>query len=91
MILAGDIGGSGGRLQEIMRVSAARLRPGSSIVVNAITLESVHEAVATLKAQGFAVEVTLVNVARSQALGTRLGFEALNPIYVISAYKEAQT
>jgi precorrin-6Y C5,15-methyltransferase (decarboxylating) len=84
------IGGGGGRLQEIMRASAARLRPGGSIVVNAIALESVHEAVATLQEQGFTVEVTLVNIARSRALGSRLGFEALNPIYVISAHKEAQ-
>ncbi len=84
------IGGSGGRLQEILRASSTRLRPGGGIVMNAIALESVHEAVVTLKEQGFAIEVILVNIARSKALGGRLGFEALNPIYVISARREGE-
>lgn len=85
------IGGSSGRMREIIKASAKRLKPGGSMVVNAITLESVHEATAALKEQGFAVEVILVNIARSKELSGLLGFEALNPIYVISARREAET
>jgi precorrin-6Y C5,15-methyltransferase (decarboxylating) len=83
------IGGSGGQMPPIIRESATRLRPGGSIVVNAIALESVHDVLATLQTVRFTVEVTLVNIARSKTLGRRLGFEALNPVYVISARKEA--
>jgi precorrin-6B C5,15-methyltransferase / cobalt-precorrin-6B C5,C15-methyltransferase len=84
------IGGSGGHMQGIIQEGVKRLRPGGNIVVNAITLESVHEALAALQTHGFAVEVTLVNIARSKTLGERLGFEALNPIYVMSARREAE-
>ena len=84
------IGGSGGHMQDILRESTTRLRPGGRVVVNVIALESVHEALVALQTHRFAVEVTLVNIARSKKLGERLGFEALNPIYVISARRQAE-
>ncbi len=80
------IGGSHGELEAILRLCCRRLRPGGRMVVNAITLETLHQAVAGLKANNFAVQVTLVNVARSQDILDLTRLEALNPVFVITGW-----
>ena len=82
------IGGSGGSLRAILEICVRRLRAGGRIVVNAITIETLHEATTTLKSLGLTVEVSLVQVSRSKELLGMLAFEALNPIYVIGAGRE---
>ncbi len=84
------VGGSGGFMRGILEVSAKRLKPSGRIVVNAITLENLHEAVSALKALGFEVEATLVQVARSKPLLGMFAFEALNPIYVIAGKRPGE-
>lgn len=84
------IGGSGGRMGEILRVTCGRLRPGGRIVINAATLETLHAAVEGLKANEFAVEVTLVNVAHSKDILNLTRLEALNPVFVISGGRETE-
>lgn len=85
------VGGSKGSLATIVEVCLRRLRPGGSIVVNAITLENVAEAHAAFKAakktHGVTVEATLLQVSRAVPLAHYLRFEALNPIHVFSAKK----
>jgi len=56
-------------------------------VVNAATLENLQSAVKYLRANGFAVETTLVNIARSKGVADLTRFEALNPVFVVSGYK----
>ena len=58
------VGGSGGGLREILGIAAKRLRPGGRIVVNAITLDTLHEAVTAYRALGLAHDATLVSIAR---------------------------
>lgn len=82
------IGGSGGNLSEISGVACRRLKPGGRIVVNAATLETLYAAVNGLKEYGFAVEVTLVNVARSKDISNLTRLEALNPVFVITGWQE---
>jgi precorrin-6Y C5,15-methyltransferase (decarboxylating) len=82
------IGGSGGSLREILEICVRRLRAGGRIVVNAVTIDTLHEATTVLRALGLTVEVRLVQVSRSKELLGRLAFEALNPIYVIVASRE---
>ncbi len=60
----------------------------SRIVINAATLETLHAAVECLKANGFASEVTLVNVARSKDILDLTRFEALNPVFIITGKRE---
>jgi precorrin-6Y C5,15-methyltransferase (decarboxylating) len=84
------IGGSGGEMRRILEVVSKRLKAGGRVVVNAITLDSSHEAVSTLRDLGFEVEATLVQIARSKPLLGMMSFEALNPIYVITGKRPGE-
>ncbi|MDP2730464.1 MAG: precorrin-6y C5,15-methyltransferase (decarboxylating) subunit CbiE [Dehalococcoidales bacterium] len=84
------IGGSGGEIDEILRLCCRRLRPGGRIVVNAATFETLHRSVASLKVNNFDVQVTLVNVARSQDILNLMRLEALNPVFVITGWSSKE-
>jgi precorrin-6Y C5,15-methyltransferase (decarboxylating) len=79
------IGGSGGELREVLHIGCARLKPGGKIVVNAATIETLYDAVQALQAEGFAVNMNLVQISRSKPILNMNRFEGLNPIYIITA------
>lgn len=79
------VGGSSGSMRPILEAAARRLLPGGRIVVNAATIENLYEAVSGLRELGLGVEVTLVQVARSRPILDLTRFEALDPVYVITA------
>jgi precorrin-6Y C5,15-methyltransferase (decarboxylating) len=81
------VGGSGGALAEILGIAAKRLRAGGRIVVNAITLETLHETVETHRRLGLEHEAILVSIARSKPLLEMMSFEALNPVYIVTAWR----
>jgi precorrin-6Y C5,15-methyltransferase (decarboxylating) len=81
------VGGSGGKLREILRIAAARLKAQGRIVVNAITLETLHETVAVVRELGLVHEAILVSIARSKPVLGRMSFEALNPVYIVTAWR----
>ncbi len=62
------VGGTGGRLRQVLAAVAARLRPGGRLVLNAVTLETLAAAEAELARLGWERDVTLVSVARSRRL-----------------------
>ena len=81
------VGGSGGRLADILRHAAARLRRGGRIVVNLAAIERVGQAQMCLASLGFEVEITAISAARGKALPdgtTRLAAE--NPVFVVAGY-----
>jgi precorrin-6Y C5,15-methyltransferase (decarboxylating) len=82
------IGGSGGKMEEILDFVCQRLKPGGRIVINIVVLEHLSVAINVLKARGFVPEVTLVNVARSTGVGELTRFEALNPVFVVTGVLE---
>ena len=82
------IGGSGGRMEEILDFVSHRLKPGGRIVINIVALENLSAAVDALKARGFVPDVTLVNIARSTSVMELTRFEALNPVFVVTASKK---
>jgi precorrin-6Y C5,15-methyltransferase (decarboxylating) len=82
------IGGSGGRMEEILDFVSQRLKPGGRIVINIVALENLGAAVNTLKARGFVTDVTLVNIARSTSVMELTRLEALNPVFVVAAGKK---
>lgn len=84
------VGGSGGRMAEILRTAGERLKPGGRIVVNAVTLETLQTAAESLKAGGFNVEITLVNVARGKDIAGLSRLEALNPVFIISGRRATE-
>jgi len=81
------IGGSGGGLHDILAIVAARLRPSGRVVVNAITLDTLYETVRTFRQLAFEHEAILVSIARSKPLLEMMSFEALNPVYIVTAWR----
>jgi precorrin-6B C5,15-methyltransferase / cobalt-precorrin-6B C5,C15-methyltransferase len=79
------VGGSGGNLRAILGLAVARLKAGGHIVVNAITLDTLHESVTVFRELGLAHEAILASIARSKSLQGMMSFEALNPVYIVVA------
>ena len=81
------IGGSGGRLGEILGAVRERLRPGGRVVVNCITLENFSCGWETLAKLGLEPEATSVQLAHSRPLGRLHGMEPDNPIFILRGRK----
>lgn len=94
------IGGSGGRLAEILAAALPRLRPGGRVVINGVTAATKAQAPQLLHQHGCPVEVTEVSISRrweadaspASAAGTATagtGTETrLNPISIICGQKQ---
>ncbi len=82
------IGGSGGKLWEILETVDQRLASGGRIVLNAITLDTLTAANEYFGNAGYNVEVVTVNIARTRPLSDYKMFEAYNPVYILTAVKE---
>ncbi len=81
------IGGSGGKLRAILNIAAARMRVNGHIVVNAITLDTLHETVTVFRELRLEHEAILASIARSKPLLGMMSFEALNPVYIVTAWR----
>lgn len=77
------IGGSGGELRELLQVCCERLKPGGRIVVNAATLETLHQTREGLMEAGFDTHVTMVQTARSKPILNLTRLEGFNPVFII--------
>lgn len=82
------IGGTGGGMAAILDVCCSRLKPSGRIVLNAVTIENLAEAMSAFKERGFKTDITLVQISRSQPILNLTRFDALNPIYIIAAERE---
>ena len=83
------VGGSGGRLADILSATVDRLNPEGRIVVNLAALERAQAAYHQLKDLGLTAEMVMVNSARAKDMAdgtTRL--ESLNPVFVVTAWNE---
>ena len=78
------VGGSGGRLAEIVSVAQQRLKPHGRLVLNLVTLEHVHRATALLPD----ARVTQAQFNRGTPIQSLLRLEALNPVFIIAWQKE---
>jgi precorrin-6Y C5,15-methyltransferase (decarboxylating) len=81
------IGGSGGRLSDILDEAVRRLRPGGRLVLNCVTLETLSSAWEWLRSHGVEPEVTSVQLARSRPLGRLHALEPDHPIFIVRARK----
>ncbi|MCB4361808.1 precorrin-6y C5,15-methyltransferase (decarboxylating) subunit CbiE [Quatrionicoccus australiensis] len=87
------IGGSGGELDELIRLILARLKPGGRLVMNFVTLENLATATTTLKAVGAGWDVVQLQASRSQPILDMHRMAAQNPVWIVTAWaqdKEAQ-
>jgi precorrin-6Y C5,15-methyltransferase (decarboxylating) len=76
------IGGSGGSLGDIVKIVSSVMTSGI-VVINAATLETLHEAMASLEAHGFSVDVSEISVSRSKVIAGKRLMSALNPVFVV--------
>lgn len=79
------IGGSGGRLGKI--ISFIAKLPVGIIIINAVTIETLNEAVKGLESKGFKTRVSEAAVSRSRLIGGKMHMSALNPIFIITGEK----
>lgn len=85
------IGGTGGRMAGILDVVCRRLKPGGAIVANMATIANLNSAVEGLEARGYHPDVALVSISRSKKVAGLLRFEALDPVFVVSATRSEGT
>ena len=80
------IGGSGGRLGEIVTALPSRLVAGARVVVNTIGLASTRAALDVLGREPWTCrDCVQVSVSRAEPIGSDLRFVPLNPVWVVSA------
>ncbi len=82
------VGGSGGRLEEILLEADRRLRPGGVVVVPAITVETVGRTLEAFRRLGYREETVTVSVAKARGVGGNHMWTALNPITVIAGRRD---
>ena len=83
------VGGSGGRLAEILDEAIKRLRISGRIVVNLAALERTNDVYHRFKSSGLVTDMVMVNSSRGKDMpdGT-VRLEALNPVFVVTARRE---
>ena len=79
------IGGTAGNMDDILSTCCSRLKEGGRIVLNAVTIENLAEAVDGFKRYGMETTITLAQISRSKPILHLTRFDALNPIYIITA------
>ncbi|WP_416150838.1 precorrin-6y C5,15-methyltransferase (decarboxylating) subunit CbiE [Salipaludibacillus sp. HK11] len=79
------IGGTAGSMEDILNTCCSRLKKEGRIVLNAVTIENLMKAVDGFKSRGFETTITLAQISRSKPILNLTRFDALNPIYIITA------
>lgn len=79
------IGGSGGELNELIRLCLQRLKAGGWLVMNFVTIENLSAAVETLKQAGAVWDVTQLQAARSKPILDMHRLQAENPVWIVCA------
>lgn len=78
------IGGSGGRLEEIIKVLEDK-GAGIRVVINAVTLETISEINRVLKQNGIEhADFVQVSISKAKTVGEYNILQAQNPVYVVS-------
>ncbi|MFH1014458.1 MAG: precorrin-6Y C5,15-methyltransferase (decarboxylating) subunit CbiT, partial [Nitrospirota bacterium] len=81
------IGGSGGRLKEIINIISNKMTSGI-VAINATTIETLNESIQYLENNGFKVEVSEVSISRAKIISGRRHMSSLNPVFVITGEKQ---
>lgn len=79
------IGGSGGNIEDIIKLYGEKLKENGKIVLNFITLNNLYKAMSTLKELGYKVKCTQVTVSKTR--GKTYMLTGYNPIFIIEGEK----
>jgi precorrin-6Y C5,15-methyltransferase (decarboxylating) len=82
------VGGSGGKMKEILDMIFSRLRPKGHLVLNLIALERLYEVMERLRTQGWITEITQVSISRSKEILDMTRLVPLDPVFIVSARNE---
>jgi precorrin-6Y C5,15-methyltransferase (decarboxylating) len=82
------VGGSGGKLGDIISYCKGVISPKGRIVINVATAETLSLGLSLFDQRSWTVDATLVTIARMHQVGSRHGFQALNPVFIIDAEKK---
>lgn len=82
IFLGGGLTGTG-----VLEAAMDQLQKGGRLLANVVLLGSLQHAMEVLGRAGWSLRVTHVQVGRSRLLAGDLRFEALNPVFVVSAEK----
>ncbi len=82
------VGGSGGKLLDILHYSIQRLKSEGRLIITAVTIETLYTALHFMQDQSnFSTEAFGVQITRLKNLSASNMFQALNPIYIITCIK----
>ena len=82
------VGGSGGRLFEILDTIDAKLKVGGRIVLNFITVQSLANCLDWLKKNShYKYEAIQVQINRLEIVGSYDMMKAINPVHIVTAEK----
>ncbi len=79
------IGGSGGRIEEIIKFIADI--SVNIIVINAVTIETLNKAIKSLQEVEYDLDAVQIHVSRMKKIGEGNYFSALNPVFIIRGRK----
>jgi len=79
------IGGSGGELDQLIKICLARLNQGGWLVMNFVTLENLSVATETLKQLDANWDVTQLQASRSKPILHMHRMQAENPVWIVCA------
>lgn len=88
---AAFVGGSGGRLTDVLEAVASRLRPRGSLALNLTTLDHLASSRAWLAARGWVQDLVQLQVARAAPIAGDERLVALNPIWILAARRGVTT
>ena len=83
------VGGSGGNLSAVIDIVETKLLSGGRLVINAVSLETLAGAVECLKTP-WQTDIVQVSAARAERIGKSHIMRGLNPVYIITAWKEEE-
>jgi precorrin-6Y C5,15-methyltransferase (decarboxylating) len=82
------IGGSGSELEVILQKTSERLRASGRVVQTAVTLDTLDLVRSFWQKKRFGLSVVQVQASRSAPIGKTVRLEALNPVFIISAWRK---
>ncbi|WP_050607951.1 precorrin-6Y C5,15-methyltransferase (decarboxylating) subunit CbiT [Clostridium niameyense] len=82
------IGGSGGNLEQIIKIYGQKLSKEGTMVLNFITITNVYVALQTLKELKYNTECIQVSISKTKGNVNML--IANNPIFIITAFKDGE-
>jgi precorrin-6Y C5,15-methyltransferase (decarboxylating) len=82
------IGGSGGKLIEILNYADERLAINGRIVLALASLENLQEATSWFKEKSWKYQIMQVQISRSASFAKLTRMLPLNPVTIVSAFNE---